>query len=90
MCNCIDETELRLIKHITEQSSDKKDFKLVEGNFTNVPALMFGGEIQMFAYFKYSYTFTRTNGETSKPKTENRKVFFTYCPFCGKQYNTDK
>ena len=89
MCNCLINLKKNLLKDITELSTEK-DFKILEGDFLNRALTFDPSDVKIYLEFKYISTFTRANGETSKPKSKTVNIFPTYCPFCGKEYKKKK
>lgn len=84
MCKCIEESEENIRKHIVAQNDFKEGFEMLEGKYQNRPWLMLGdGSIKLYSTFKYTYTFKKVNGETSKAKSETVNIFHAYCPICG-------
>lgn len=82
MCTCIETSENKLIEHLKSKGQN-----VVDGEFQNKPALMFGtNTIKLFSPFKYTYTFKKKNGIDSKQRTNTVNVFYNYCPFCGLKY----
>ncbi len=82
-CNCLDKTKEKIVEHIVNDTSNQKDFILLESNWENS---IFYPVSMLYVNFVWKYKFTKKDGSDSKPKNGHTKIFFSYCPFCGKEY----
>jgi len=91
-CNCIKETEQKTLDFLKTKHKDKtynEDLNGFQGTgFQNV-AILFGENSGYSFYhpFTVETTFTKVNGEMSKPKKETVNIYPTYCCLCGIKLN---
>jgi hypothetical protein len=92
MCKCMQDT----LNHVTEDMKSRLPESAIlstlkseisgqvfrfDGKSNNVPAMTING----------SYQQTKTNGEVAKnAKKFDMPIFGMYCPFCGKEHNTEE
>lgn len=94
-CNCIEESTEKTLAHLKEQYPDRTYDESDTGiwgslGYSNV-GFSLGAAGRFFYFpFKTRYTFTKTNGEMSKPKTETVNMQGVYCPFCGCKFKEDQ
>lgn len=85
MCECMTKVVERAKEHI-ENSPREKGFKLIDIGWKD-QGLILGSPSRMSLYYemKYEYTFTKSNGDTSSPKSKSINIMLTFCPFCGEK-----
>ena len=87
-CTCIPNVNVNTLNKLKELHPDRTyepaSLYGSENGLQNV-AFSFGDNSGPRVYFNYKsrFTFTKTNGQTSAPKTENINIYATFCPFCG-------
>lgn len=77
-CNCLKESRERFNKHLIETNAG---YEPGSATYVNVPVLMFDGS-DCLPYMTLEYKLKNVK------KPREAKVFFEYCPFCGKKYKT--
>ncbi len=83
-CDCIKTAAESVQKHVTDQrSKEQKGFQVTDGEWKNKS---WYPTTRLYAPFNVTSTFQKVDGSTSKPKKEEIPVFFSFCPFCGKEY----
>lgn len=89
-CNCIETLNNKVLQARRKDFPDReyKDITMYgDFGFKNIAlGLGGGGELKPYFEFKLGYTFIKTNGQISFPKTETVSIYPTYCPFCGRKY----
>lgn len=90
MCNCIEIQEKKIADHLSEKFPDReydKELNSWEGTGFKNKAIIYGSKGGIFLYqeFAIEYTFTKTNGEKSKPKKHTVNFNPSFCIFCGEK-----
>lgn len=88
MCNCIKETEQKIIGNLKERFPEKtfnEELNRFQGTGMQNVALSFGenGGHKTYSEFKIESSFEKVNGTQSRPKKETVNIYHSYCPFCG-------
>lgn len=83
MCNCINEVKA-LCKAQVEKDSTEKGFSIEDIRWEY--ASIFPAS-RVYANIIIRSTFTKVNGEKSKPKNSHVCIHFAYCPFCGEKFS---
>lgn len=100
MCECIKDTNAKLIEHVSTKCQEK-NVEVEELDYSQGlqnTAFMMNEEkdmfditgTQLYTEFHYRFSFEKKDGSRSKPKLEKVKMLFTFCPFCGKPYKSPK
>ena len=98
MCDCINTITKNTTEYIQKRSTERKQDMLpidtcLDEGLQNTTYLypMDGNTLQTNELLKTEFTFRVINlkkdGTFSKPRKESISIIFTYCPFCGKEYN---
>lgn len=88
MCDCITKVETNLLNHLKEQNPTKtyEETNSFEGTGFQTKTLLFDSmQYALSQEIKVKSSFTKVNGEQSKPKTETFKITHSFCPFCGEK-----
>lgn len=91
MCNCIEVQEKKIIEHLKQKYPGRKYDEELNGwdgtGFKN-QAITFGEDSKTFLYqdFSLKYTFTKVNGDQSKPLKHSLSINPAYCMFCGVKF----
>jgi hypothetical protein len=83
-CDCINESEDKIIQFISERKTNPKGFKIIASSWehtSNYPIP------RLYINYIVKSIFEKKDGTLSKQKTENIIIYFSYCPFCGKKYH---
>ncbi|EHO05382.1 hypothetical protein HMPREF9714_03320 [Myroides odoratimimus CCUG 12901] len=92
MCTCITEVEQKVLSHLQEKNPDKTYSEISTFNglgFQNKTWAYEKNQVLLMFDMKFESTFTKVNGETSKPKKTTIQISQTYCSFCGKKLTND-
>lgn len=81
-CNCLETVEKNLIEMLSNREDNPKKFTIVESEWEYKSWFP---TVRLYVNYIVKSTFEKKNGTTSKPRNEHVSIFFTYCPFCGKQ-----
>lgn len=93
-CNCIEETEQKVLNHLIKTHPNKHyDGELNhfdDTGFRNT-AISFeeNGGTKFYHELVIKSSFTKVNGEESKPKRQVINIYPTYCCFCGIKLTED-
>lgn len=83
-CDCISKVADTIKQKVTEDQNEKQNgYKLIEGNWEHHS---WYPKHRLYSNFIIESTFTKKDGTTSKPKKDHVSMFYSYCPFCGKQF----
>ena len=85
-CNCIKEVADLIEQRIHKQKENTEGYRILETEWENKS---WYPEERLYTNFKVKSSFTKKDGSESKPINEHVRIFFTYCPFCGKEYTTN-
>lgn len=86
MCNCL-ETITKKIEEFPEEFIREKGLEIDSVNFQG--KFIWPKEM-LYAQVKLEYTFEKTNGTRSKPKTKFINIIHSYCAFCGEKLDKEK
>lgn len=88
-CECLEKSKENILVRLAEMYPE---YKISDSDFQNqIYSLAEEGPgIILTHRFEYNYSFTRVNGEQSKPRTSTISINPTYCGFCGKKFIEDK
>jgi len=100
MCECIKNTSAKLLEHVStnrpEKNVEVEELDYSQG-LQNTAFMMNDDKdkfditgTQLYTEFHYRFSFEKKDGSRSRAKLEKVKMFFTYCPFCGKPYKAPK
>jgi hypothetical protein len=91
MCNCLEEAKTKILSHLRK---DNPEFTIEDSNsdFDNIVYPLDGDNMGRILThkFEYTYTFTKRDGELSRPKTASININPMYCGFCGKKFTDSK
>lgn len=82
MCNCINEVEKKILEEINKNSEGRNEFNVTDGEFEH---LSIYPKVKLFIKYLFKYSYTKKNGERSKPINHSINIFFSFCPFCGEK-----
>jgi len=86
MCNCIEDTQLRVKENLSKKNEDYNNKTITKVVIENT-ALMFDCKQSTQAYspVKIEYDIVNKKGDTVHKK-EVANFTYSYCPFCGEKY----
>ncbi len=85
MCNCLDE----ITKKLTVRANEKLDWDNISGDFENSAINIKKLTIRLYSQFKITGEKKNTKGKIIQ-KSHRENIFYTYCPFCGCEYEPTK
>ncbi len=86
-CTCIAKSEATAKEHIEKQNANVKGFKITESGFQNKS---WYPETKLYAIFESKANWQRNGQEMPRPKKDTLNIFFTFCPFCGRDLQAKK
>jgi hypothetical protein len=85
-CKCINEIPELIKKQQLEKPNNPDGFKIVESSWENFSLFP---KTRLLTKYEVTSTFTKKDGSTSRPKKNQVTIMFSYCPFCGHEFDAE-
>ncbi|EKO3919730.1 hypothetical protein GCS60_000583 [Vibrio metschnikovii] len=87
MCNCLDETLLKIKEKVIENIANDAELESLEIGYQNKMIRFDGKKNDVMLGVKFSYFKTKKGGERYKNRTKDHiSLAMSYCPMCGEKY----
>jgi hypothetical protein len=83
-CDCISKVAEKIkTKIAADKAKSENGYKLLGGEWEHHS---WHPNNRLYSNYVIESTFQKKDGSASRPKKDSISIFYSYCPFCGKQF----
>lgn len=84
-CGCLEKVAENIERKVKNDNKDVKGFCIIEGGFEHKSWYPFS---RLYSNYIVKSEQLKKDGTLAKPKNSHINIFYSYCPFCGKEFKT--